>query len=431
MEKFFKLKEKNTDVKTEVIAGFTTFMTMAYILAVNPRILGAAGMDAGAVFTATALASAIASFFMAILANLPFVLSAGMGLNAYFSYTVVLGMGYSWETALAAVFVEGIIFILLSLTNVREAIFIGFQNAHIVVDGATLVTLFSFKKSLELGTFASEGITVVLALIGVLVTALLVIKDIKGHILIGIIITWVLGIFCQLAGLYVPNPETGFYSLIPSALISMPSSIAPSFGKLDLSNIFSLNFLVVVFAFLFVDVFDTLGTLIGCASKANMLDEEGKLPSIRGALMADAIGTTAGAILGTSTITTFAESASGIAEGGRSGLTSLVSAGLFLVALFLSPIFLAIPSFATAPALIIVGFFMMQQVTKIDWEDMVKAVPAFICICAMAFTYSISEGIAFGIISYTVLHLATGKSKELTPLMYVLSIVFVLKYIML
>ena len=451
MEKFFKLKEKNTDVKTEVIAGFTTFMTMAYILAVNPRILGAAGMDAGAVFTATALASAIASFFMAILANLPFVLSAGMGLNAYFSYTVVLGMGYSWETALAAVFVEGIIFILLSLTNVREAIFnaipkslkvavavgigvfitfIGFQNAHIVVDGATLVTLFSFKKSLEVGTFASEGITVVLALIGVLVTAFLVIKDIKGHILIGIIITWVLGILCQLAGLYVPNPETGFYSLIPSSLISMPSSIAPSFGKLDLSNIFSLNFLVVVFAFLFVDVFDTLGTLIGCASKANMLDEEGKLPSIR-ALMADAIGTTAGAILGTSTITTFAESASGIAEGGRSGLTSLVSAGLFLVALFLSPIFLAIPSFATAPALIIVGFFMMQQVTKIDWEDMVKAVPAFICICAMAFTYSISEGIAFGIISYTVLHLSTGKSKELTPLMYVLSVVFVLKYIML
>ena len=450
MEKFFKLKEKNTDVKTEVIAGFTTFMTMAYILAVNPRILGAAGMDAGAVFTATALASAIASFFMAILANLPFVLSAGMGLNAYFSYTVVLGMGYSWETALAAVFVEGIIFILLSLTNVREAIFnaipkslkvavavgigvfitfIGFQNAHIVVDGATLVTLFSFKKSLEVGTFASEGITVVLALIGVLVTAFLVIKDIKGHILIGIIITWVLGILCQLAGLYVPNPETGFYSLIPSSLISMPSSIAPSFGKLDLSNIFSLNFLVVVFAFLFVDVFDTLGTLIGCASKANMLDEEGKLPSIRGALMADAIGTTAGAILGTST--TFAESASGIAEGGRAGLTSLVSAGLFLVALFLSPIFLAIPSFATAPALIIVGFFMMQQVTKIDWEDMVKAVPAFICICAMAFTYSISEGIAFGIISYTVLHLSTGKSKELTPLMYVLSVVFVLKYIML
>ena len=452
MEKFFKLKEKNTDVKTEVIAGFTTFMTMAYILAVNPRILGASGMDAGAVFTATALASAVASFFMAILANLPFVLSAGMGLNAYFSYTVVKGMGYSWETALAAVFIEGIIFILLSLTNVREAIFnaipkslkvavavgigvfitfIGFQNAHIVVDGATLVTLFSFKGSIEGGTFAFEGITVVLALIGILITAFLVIKNIKGHILIGILITWILGIFCQIAGLYVPNPEKGFYSLIPSALVSMPSSIAPTFAKLDLSNILSLNFLVVVFAFLFVDVFDTLGTLIGCASKADMLDEEGRLPSIRGALLADAIGTTAGAVLGTSTITTFAESASGIAEGGRSGLTSLVSAGLFLVALFLSPIFLAIPSFATAPALVIVGFFMMQQVTKIDWEDMVKAVPAFICICAMAFTYSISEGIAFGIISYTVLHLCTGKSKELTPLMYVLSVVFVLKYILL
>lgn len=452
MEKFFKLKEKNTDVKTEVIAGVTSFMTMAYILAVNPRILGASGMDAGSVFTATALASALASFFMAILANLPFVLSAGMGLNAYFSYTVVLGMGYNWETALAAVFVEGIIFILLSLTNVREAMFnaipkslkvavavgigffitfIGFQNAHIVVDGATLVTLFSFKKSIEAGSFASEGITVVLALIGVLVTSILVVKNIKGHILIGIIVTWVLGIFCQLIGLYVPNPEAGFYSLIPSSLISVPSSIAPTFFKMDLSNVFSLNFLVVVFAFLFVDVFDTLGTLIGCASKANMLDEEGKLPAIKGALLADALGTTAGAVLGTSTITTFAESASGIAEGGRSGLTSLVTAGLFLVSLFLSPIFLAIPSFATAPALIVVGFFMMQQVTKIDWDDMVKAIPAFICICAMGFTYSISEGIAFGIISYTVLHLFTGKSKELTPLMYVLSLIFILKYIML
>ena len=276
MEKFFKLKEHQTDVKTEFIAGITSFMTMAYILAVNPRILSAAGMDAGAVFTATALASAIASIMMALLANLPFVLSAGMGLNAYFAYTVVLNMGYSWQMALAAVFVEGIIFIILSLTSVREAIFnaipptlklgvsVGFglfitlQNAHVGVDGATLVTLFSFKGSLANGTFNSEGITVVLAILGVLITAVLVIKNVKGNILFGIVITWLLGILCQLLGIYQPNPEAGFYSLIPSGIISMPASVAPTFMQFDLSKVASLEFLVVVFAFLFVDVFDTL-----------------------------------------------------------------------------------------------------------------------------------------------------------------------------
>ena len=452
MENFFKLKEHGTDVKTEVIAGLTTFMTMAYILAVNPSILGATGMDTGAIFTATALASAIGSFCMALFANLPFVLSAGMGLNAYFAYTVVLGMGYSWEVALTAVFVEGIIFIILSLTNVREAIFnaipaslkvavsvgiglfitfIGLQNAHIVVDGSTLVGLFSFNGSVKAGTFQSEGITVVLALIGLLITAFLVIKNVKGNILLGILSTWVLGIICQLTGLYVPNAEAGFYSLIPSGIISAPASVAPTLFKMDFSAIASLNFVVVVFAFLFVDIFDTLGTLIGCATKANMLDKEGKLPGIKGALMADAVGTTVGACLGTSTITTFVESSSGIAEGGRTGLTSIVSGLLFILALFFSPIFLAIPSFATAPALIVVGFFMMQSVAKINWSDMLEAIPAFICIFAMPFMYSISEGISFGVISFVVLNAVAGKAKKITPLMWVLAVLFILKYIFL
>lgn len=452
MEKFFKLKEHNTDVKTECIAGVTTFMTMAYILAVNPGILGDAGMDTGAVFTATALASAIASFLMALTANLPFVLSAGMGLNAYFAYTVCGNMGYSWQVALAAVFVEGIIFIILSLTSVREAVFnaipqtlkiavsvgiglfitfIGLQNAHVVVDSSTLVGLFSFSGSVKAGTFNSEGITVLLALIGILVTAILVIKQVKGNILIGIFITWILGIICQLIGLYVPNPDAGFYSLIPTALFSMPASVAPTAMKMSFDGIQILEFAVVVFAFLFVDMFDTLGTLIGCASKADMLDKDGKLPGIKGALFSDAVGTTVGAMLGTSTITTFVESSSGIAEGGRTGLTSIVSGLLFLLALFFSPIFLTIPSFATAPALVIVGFLMIQQVTKIKFDDLPEAIPAFITIFAMPFMYSISEGIALGVISYVVINLVVGKAKKITPLMYVLAVLFILKYILL
>ena len=452
LENLFKLKENHTSVKTEVIAGITTFMTMAYILAVNPNVLSAAGMDPTAVLLATCIASFIGTLCMGLTANLPFVLSAGMGLNAYFAYTVVLGMGYSWEVALTAVFVEGIIFIILSLTNVREAIFnaipaslkvavsvgiglfitfIGLQNAHIVVDGSTLVGLFSFNGSVKAGTFQSEGITVVLALIGLLITAFLVIKNVKGNILLGILITWVLGILCQLTGLYVPNAEAGFYSLIPSGIISAPASVAPTLFKMDFSAIASLNFVVVVFAFLFVDIFDTLGTLIGCATKANMLDKEGKLPGIKGALMADAVGTTVGACLGTSTITTFVESSSGIAEGGRTGLTSIVSGLLFILALFFSPIFLAIPSFATAPALIVVGFFMMQSVAKINWSDMLEAIPAFICIFAMPFMYSISEGISFGVISFVVLNAVAGKAKKITPLMWVLAVLFILKYIFL
>lgn len=452
LEKFFKLKENGTDAKTEILAGITTFMTMAYILAVNPSILAAAGMDQGAVFTATALAALIGTLLMAVCANYPFALAPGMGLNAYFAYTVVLGMGYDWQVALTAVFVEGIVFIVLSLTNVREAIFnaipaslkvavsvgiglfitfIGLQNAHIVVDGSTLVGLFSFNGSVKAGTFQSEGITVVLALIGLLITAFLVIKNVKGNILLGILITWVLGIICQLTGLYVPNAEAGFYSLIPSGIISAPASVAPTLFKMDFSAIASLNFVVVVFAFLFVDIFDTLGTLIGCATKANMLDKEGKLPGIKGALMADAVGTTVGACLGTSTITTFVESSSGIAEGGRTGLTSIVSGLLFILALFFSPIFLAIPSFATAPALIVVGFFMMQSVAKINWSDMLEAIPAFICIFAMPFMYSISEGISFGVISFVVLNAVAGKAKKITPLMWVLAVLFILKYIFL
>ena len=451
MEQFFKLKEHGTDVKTELAAGLTTFMTMAYILAVNPSILSASGMDSGAIFTATALASAIASFLMAFLANLPFVLSAGMGLNAYFAYTVVLGMGYSWQMALTAVFVEGLIFIALSLTNVREALFnaipatlkiavsvgiglfitfIGLQNSHIVVDGSTLVTVFSFKSSIANGTFNYEGITVLLALIGILLTAVLMLRNIKGAILLGIVGTWLLGIICQLIGLYVPNPEAGFYSVIPSGIISMPASVAPTLFKMDFSNVFSVDFIVIMFAFLFVDMFDTLGTLIGCAAKAELLDEEGKLPGIKGSLLSDAVGTMCGACLGTSTITTFVESASGIAEGGRTGLTAIAAGGLFLLSLFFSPLFLAIPSFATAPALVMVGFLMMQQVAKIAWDDVLEAIPAFICIFAMAFLYSISEGICFGIISYTVLNVASGKAKQVTPLMYVLTVVFILKYIL-
>ena len=459
LEKMFKLRQNGTDVKTEVLAGITTFMTMAYILAVNPSIMAEAGMDQGAVFTATALAALVGTLLMALFANYPFALAPGMGLNAYFAYTVVLGMGYSWETALTAVFVEGIVFIVLSLTNVREAIFnaipqnlkaavsvgiglfiafIGLQNAKIVIGGSTLLQLFSVEEYNNVNgveaSFNDVGITVLLAIIGILVTGYLVIKQIKGNILWGILITWILGIICQFAGLYVPNPELGFYGLLPdfSNGLSVPS-IAPVFGNLDFSGIFSLNFIVVIFAFLFVDMFDTIGTLIGVSSKANMLDKDGKLPNIKGALLADAVATTVGAVMGTSTTTTFVESASGVSEGGRTGLTAVTTAILFGLSLFLSPIFLAIPSFATAPALVVVGFYMLTNVTNIDFEDVSEALPCYICIGAMPFFYSISEGISMGVISYVVLNLLTGKAKEkkISLLMYVLAVLFVLKYIFL
>lgn len=453
-EKWFHLKENKTDVKTEVMAGITTFMTMAYILAVNPNILGATGMDTGAVFTATALAALIATLLMAVFSNYPFVLAPGMGLNAYFAYTVVLQMGYTWEMALAAVFIEGMIFILLSLTNVREAIFnaipmnlkhavsvgiglfiafIGLQNAKIVVGSATLVSMFSFKGALGDGTFNSVGITVLLAIIGVLITAVLVVKNVKGNILWGILATWILGMICQAIGLYVPNPELGMFSVFPDLSGGFGiKSMAPTFMKLDFSRVISLDFLVVMFAFLFVDLFDTLGTLIGVASKADMLDKDGKLPRIKGALMSDAIGTSLGALFGTSTTTTFVESAAGVSEGGRTGLTGVVAAILFGLSLFLSPIFLAIPSFATAPALIVVGFLMITSIAKIDFADYTEAIPAYICIIAMPFMYSISEGIAMGVISYVVINLAAGKAKDkkISILMYILAVLFVIKYIM-
>ena len=459
LEKVFKLSENKTDAKTEILAGITTFMTMAYILAVNPSILTATGMDSGAVFTATALAAFIGTLLMAIFANYPFALAPGMGLNAYFAYTVVLGMGYSWEYALTAVFAEGIIFILLSATNVREAIFnaipqnlkaavsvgiglfiafIGLQNAKIVIGGSTLLQLFSVDKYNEVNgvsaSFNDVGITVLLAIIGIIVTGILVVKNIKGNILWGILITWLLGIICQFTGLYVPNADLGFYSLLPnfSNGLSIPS-LSPIFCKLDFSGIFSLNFIVILFAFLFVDLFDTIGTLIGVSAKADMLDENGKLPRIKGALMADAVATTVGAVIGTSTTTTFVESASGVSEGGRTGLTSVTTAILFGLSLFLSPIFLAIPSFATAPALVIVGLYMLTNVTNIDFNDMSEAIPCYVCIIAMPFFYSISEGISMGVITYVALNLITGKAKEkkVSILMYVLAVLFILKYVFL
>ncbi|MDO5388754.1 MAG: NCS2 family permease [Clostridia bacterium] len=458
LEKLFKLKENNTDVKTEVLAGVTIFMTMAYILAVNPNILSATGMDRDAVFTATALISCIGTFLMAVFANYPFAIAPGMGLNAYFAYTVVLEMGYTWQVALAAVFVEGVIFILLSLTNVRTAIFeaipmslktavsvgigfyiaiIGLQNANIVTNGLSLFSVEGYisANGLEAGAvgMSDVGITVLLAIIGTVITAFLVAKNVKGNIFLGILITWILGIICQLTGLYVPNAEAGFYSVLPdfSSGISVPS-LSPIFCKMDFSNMLSLNFVVVVFAFLFVDLFDTIGTLIGVSSRANMLDEEGRLPRIKGALMADAVATTAGAVLGTSTASSYIESSTGVAEGGRTGLTALVTAALFGLALLFSPVFLAIPSFATAPALLIVGFYMVTNIVKIDFNNVFEAIPAYICIIAMPFFSSISEGISMGMISYTVLYFANpNKNKKLSLLMIVLSVLFIVKYIIL
>ncbi|WP_448862139.1 NCS2 family permease [Clostridium sp.] len=451
-EKVFKLSEHQTTVKTEVMAGITTFMTMAYILAVNPSILGSTGMDPTAVLLATALASFIGTACMAFMANLPFVLSAGMGLNAYMAYTVCAGYGYSWHVALLAVFAEGLIFIVLSLTNVREAIFnaipltlkrgvsvgiglfiafIGLQNAGLSVDSSTLVTIISFPEN-----FHTAGICALLALIGLFIMAVLYTYRVKGAILYGILGTWILGMLCQVAGIYTPDVENGFYTLFPTLGITDFSKLGETFGKcftVDFDAVGIINFIVVIFSFLFVDIFDTLGTLIGVATKADMLDEEGRLPGIRPALMADAIATSFGAVLGTSTTTTFVESASGVAVGGRTGLTALVSALLFLLSTLFAPIFTAIPSFATAPALIMVGFLMVGTVTEIrfDEDNITEAIPAYLAIIAMPLFYSISEGISMGIISYVLLNVAAGKAKKITPLMYVLAVLFVLKYIFL
>ena len=452
LERVFKLSAHKTDVRTEVMAGITTFMTMAYILAVNPSVLSSTGMDSTAVLLATALASFLGTACMALMANLPFALSAGMGLNAYMAYTVVAGYGYSWQVALLAVFIEGLIFVVLSLTNVREAIFnaiplnlkrgvsvgiglfiafLGLQNAGLCVDSATLVTITSFTDN-----FHTAGICALLALVGLFLTAVFYIHNLKGAILFGILATWILGMLCQMTGIYVPTPDAGFYSMFPTLGMTDFSKLGETFGQcfqVDFSAVGLINFVVVVFSFLFVDLFDTLGTLIGVATKADMLDEDGKLPGIKPALLSDAIATSAGAVLGTSTTTTFVESASGVAVGGRTGLTAMVTGVLFLISTLFAPIFTAIPSFATAPALIMVGFLMVGTVTDIrfDLDNMTEAIPAYLAIIAMPLFYSISEGISMGVISYVLLNLAAGKGKKITPLMYVLALLFILKYIFL
>ncbi|MCR5801589.1 MAG: NCS2 family permease [Lachnospiraceae bacterium] len=443
LEKFFKLKENRTDVKTEVMAGLTTFMAMAYILALNPAILSASGMDPQAVLIATALAAFVGTMAMALLANYPFALAPGLGLNAYFAYTVCGSMGYSWQFALFAVFIEGLIFIILSVTNVREAIFnaipkqlksgvsvgiglfvafIGLVNAGIVSNGATVVALVNFTSD-----FKTVGIGALLAIIGTIIIAILHVRKIKGSILYGVIATWILGIICEVTGLYKGA------TLMPSWSDFNIGAIGKTFGQAfsgaAFENFNVVSFLVIMVSFLFVDVFDTLGTLIGCAKKADMLDADGKLPRIKPALLADAIATSAGAVFGTSTTTTFVESAAGVSVGGRTGLSSVVTGLLFLLSLVLSPIFIAIPSFATAPALIFVGFLMLSAVKDIDFSDATESIPAYFAILMMPLTYSISEGIAFGVISYVLINACTGKAKKVSPLMYVLAVLFILKYI--
>lgn len=425
-EKSFHLKEHNTNTKTELVAGFTTFMTMAYILAINPSILSQAGMDAGAVFTATAIASFVATAIMAFYANYPFALAPGMGLNAFFAYSVVLGKGHSWQFALTAVFIEGLIFILLTFTNVREAIvngipksvkqaisvgiglfiaFIGLRGANIVVPGEGI--------PLDLGDITSPE--AIVCFIGLTITVVLLVKQVRGAILLGILISTIVGIFL------------GVTQLPSGHLISAPPSIKPVFMKLEWNHILSADMIIIMITFLFVDMFDTIGTLVGVSTKAGLVDENGNLPHVKKALFADAVGTAFGALLGTSTVTTYVESASGVAEGGRTGLTALTTGVLFLVALLLSPIFLMIPSAATAPALITVGLFMMSPIKEIDLNDFTEAVPAFLTILMMPLAYSIAQGIVFGIVSYALLKLLTGRYKEASPVLYILAFLFILK----
>lgn len=445
-QKLFHLKENGTDAKTEVIGGITTFMAMAYILAVNPSILSQSGMDSQAVLIATALAAFVGTLCMAFMANYPFALAPGLGLNAYFAYTVCGTMGYSWELALLAVFAEGLVFLALSLTNVREAIFnaipmqlkkgvsvgiglfiafLGLQNAHIVVNSdSTLVTMVKFTKD-----FHTTGISALLALIGLVIISVLYIKNVKGSILLGILITWALGILAQFTGLYAGDSVLPVWSDFNLGAIS--KTFGQCFSSAAFANFRILDFIVIMFSFLFVDIFDTLGTMIACADKAKMLDKDGKLPRIRSALLADSIATSCGAILGTSTTTTFVESSSGVSEGARTGLASVVTGLLFFLSIFLSPIFIAIPGFATAPALIFVGFLMITAVKDIHFDNAIEAIPAYLTLLTMPILYSISDGIAVGFISYVVLHLLAGKAKEIKPLMYVLAVLFVLKYIFL
>lgn len=452
-EKVFKLKENKTNTKTEIIAGITTFMTMAYILAVNPSILADAEMNRTAVLIATCLASFVGTVCMAFMANLPFALSAGMGLNAFFAYTVVGMYGYPWQVALLAVFIEGLIFIVLSLTKVREAIFdsiplslkkavsvgiglfiafIGLQNAGLVIkNDSTLVSIVNFTEN-----FNTAGISALLAVIGIFITAVLYIKRVKGSILIGIVATWLLGMLCQVCGLYVPSLDAEFYSLFPTFQMTDFSKIGETFGQcfnIDMNGVGIFNFIIVIFSFLFVDLFDTLGTLIGVSTKAGMLDKDGKLAKIKPALLADSIATSAGAVFGTSTTTTFVESSAGVAAGGRTGLTALTTAVLFLVSILFAPVFTAIPSFATAPALIFVGFLMFTTISEIKLTDnnYASAIPAYLCVLAMPMFYSIAEGISIGVISYVLINLVCGKRKNINLIMYVLAILFILKYIFL
>ncbi len=455
LDKLFHLKERGTNVRTEVLAGLTAFVTAAYVLAVNPSVMSATGMDSGAVFTATALVCFLGTLVMALLTNYPFVLVPSMGLNAYFAYTVVLGMGYSWETALAAIFLEGVVFALISLTSLRDKIFnaiplnlkyaisagiglfitiIGLKNSGLVISSsATLVSIFSFTGSMADGTFNTAGISVVLFLVGLVITGILMAKNVKGNILLGILITWILGIVCQLCGLYVPNPDAGFASLLPdfSNGLAVPS-IAPTFMKMDFSHIAGLGFLVVAFAFLLTSLFDTVGTLIGLGAKANLLDEDGNMPGVRGAMMGESVATMIAGVLGNSATCCSVEVAAGIAEGGRTGLMALTTSVLFLLSMFLSPIFLAIPSFATAPALVLVGSMMASSVLSIDFSDPSESIPAFLCFVGMPFCYSIVEGISLGIISYVGINLFCGKEnrKKISPMMYVLAAIFILKYVL-
>ncbi len=428
LERVYKLQEHNVTVRSEIIAGITTFMTMAYIIIVNPLILSDAGMDFGAVLTATCLAAGLTTIFMAFYAKYPFALAPGMGLNAFFAYTVVIGMGYSWELALTAVFVEGLIFIIMSFFKVREAIldsiplnlkyavsvgiglfiaFIGFVNAGIVEGGGAI---------LQLGDMTNPA--AILAIIGLIITGVLLYKKVKGALFIGILLSTVIGIFMGVAEL-------------PASIVQAPLSMKPTFLaalRTDWATVFSLDFLIIIFTFLFVDIFDTVGTVIGVASKAEMLDAEGRLPRAGRVLLTDAVGTTLGALFGTSTVTTYVESASGVAEGGRTGLTALTTGVLFLLALFLSPIFLIIPGAATAPALILVGLFMMEPIFKVNLSDYTEAIPAFLTILMMTIAYSIAEGIVFGMLSYTLLKVFTGKAREVSVVMYVLSLIFIVRF---
>ena len=439
MDKLFKLKEHGTNVKREIVAGLTTFMAMAYILAVNPQILSATGMDANALFTSTAVAAAIATICMAFFANYPIALASGMGLNAFFAFTIVIAKGYSWQIALTAILIEGAIFMLLAIFKFREAIVNAIpKNIKLAITAGiglfiAVVGMNNTGFFIADGGLLSEGAftspQVALAFVGIIIIAILLKFGVKGAVLLGILATWVLGMGAELIGWYVPNVDAEVYSVIPSAIVSGPPSISSIFFQFDFAGAWKLgiDFVLVVFAFLMVDMFDTVGTLVGVAKQADLLDEKGNLPRAGRALMADAVGTTAGACLGVSTVTSYIESAAGVGVGGRTGLTSLTTGIMFLLALFFSPLFLTIPAFATAPALIVVGVMMMKAVKDIDWSDFTVAIPAFLAIIFMPMTYSIANGILIGFLSYTLIKVFTGKAKDVSAIIYVVDVLFILK----